>query len=129
MLCGSHNEIWNLANHVKKKKKKHQNARFIDEKLKTKSLMFFASFFHVICNISNFNMWTANHLAQASWTELTLQGPISFYYIKAFNLVTSCNLVTVFWETKSVTKSRVHYIFKLNQLRIVLNTDLKINAL
>ena len=44
--------------------------------------------FHVICNISNFNMWTANHLAHASCTELTLQRPISFYYIKAFNLVT-----------------------------------------
>ena len=29
-------------------------------------------FFHVICKISNFNMWTAKHLAQASCTELTL---------------------------------------------------------
>ena len=28
-----------------KNKKKHQNSRFIDEKLKTKSLMFFVSFF------------------------------------------------------------------------------------
>ena len=30
-------------------------------------------FFHLICNISNFNMWTAKHLAQASCTELTLR--------------------------------------------------------
>ena len=28
-----------------KQNKKHQNARFIDEKLKNKSLMFFVSFF------------------------------------------------------------------------------------
>ena len=36
--------------------KKDQNAIFIGEKLKTKSLMFFVSFFNVICKISNFNM-------------------------------------------------------------------------
>ena len=47
-------KIFNLANHMKNKK--HQNARFIGEKLKTKSLMFFVSFFNVICKISNFNM-------------------------------------------------------------------------
>ena len=29
-------------------------------------------FFHVICNISNFNMWTEKHFAQTSCTELTL---------------------------------------------------------
>ena len=29
-------------------------------------------FFHVTCKISNFNMWTTKHLAQASCTELTL---------------------------------------------------------
>ena len=29
-------------------------------------------FFHVICKISNFNIWTAKHLAQASCSELTL---------------------------------------------------------
>ena len=32
----------------------------------------------------------------------------SIYYIKSFNLVTLCDLVTVFAETKSVTKSRLH---------------------
>ena len=56
----------------KKQNKKHQNARLIDEKLKTKSLMLFVSFFHVIFKISNFNMWTQKHLAQASCAELTL---------------------------------------------------------
>ena len=71
MLCSSHIKIWNFANHMKKQNKKHENTRFIDEKLKNKSLVFFVSFFHVICKISNFDMWTAKHLAQASYTELT----------------------------------------------------------
>ena len=55
MLCGSLIKILNLANHLKKQNKKHQNVKYIGEKLKTKGLMFFVSFFHVICKISNFN--------------------------------------------------------------------------
>ena len=35
------------------------------------------NFFHVICKISNFNMWTTKHLVQASWTELTLAPPFT----------------------------------------------------
>ena len=35
-------------------------------------LMFFILFFHVVCEISNFNTWTAKHLDQASCNELTL---------------------------------------------------------
>ena len=38
-----------------KQNKKHQDARYIEKKLKIKSRMFFVSFFHVICKISNFN--------------------------------------------------------------------------
>ena len=57
---------------MKKQNKKHQIAKSISEKLKTKRLMFFVSFFHVTCKISNFDMWTAKHLAKASCTELTL---------------------------------------------------------
>ena len=72
MLCDSHVEIWNLANDIKKQIKKHQKDNSIGEKLKTKGLMFFDSFLHVICKTSNFNIWTAKHLAQASCTELTL---------------------------------------------------------
>ena len=34
-------KIWNFANHMKKQNKKHQNAKFNDKKLKTKSLIFF----------------------------------------------------------------------------------------
>ena len=36
------------------------------------NLAFWCFFFHVVCKISNFNMWTAKYLAQASCTELTL---------------------------------------------------------
>ena len=39
---------------------------------KSSILMFFVLFFHVVCEISNFNMWTTKHLEQASCTELTL---------------------------------------------------------
>ena len=52
MLCGSHIKILNLANYMKKQNKKHPNARFIDEKLKTKSLMLFVSFFS--CDLQYF---------------------------------------------------------------------------
>ena len=57
---------------MKKQGKKHQIAKPIGEKLKTKRLMFFISFFHVICKILDFNVRTAKHLTQASCTELTL---------------------------------------------------------
>ena len=41
--------------------------------------MFFVLYFHVVYEISNFNMWTAKHLAQASCTELTLLfAPLDF---------------------------------------------------
>ena len=73
MLCGSHIEIWNLANHMKTQKKKYQNAIFINEKWKLRIWYSLYHFFHVICKISNFNMWTAKHLAQASCTELNLK--------------------------------------------------------
>ena len=56
--------IWKI-----KQNKKLQNTKSIDEKLKTKSPMFFVWCFHVICKVSNFNMWTAKHLAQASCTD------------------------------------------------------------
>ena len=58
---------------MKKLNKNYQNARSIGEKLKTKSLMFFVFLiFYMICKISNFDLGTIEHLAQASCTELTL---------------------------------------------------------
>ena len=60
-------------------KQKHQNNRCIDEKLKTKSLMLFVSFFFSY-DLQDFklNMGTAKHLTQASCTELT-----NMYYTQA----------------------------------------------
>ena len=52
MLCGSIIEMGNLANHMKKQDKKRQNAKSIGEKLKTKGLMFFVSFFS--CYLQDF---------------------------------------------------------------------------
>ena len=60
---------------MKKQNKKHQNAKYSGEKVKTKGLIFLFHFFHVICKISYFDMWTTKHLAQASCTELTLTIP------------------------------------------------------
>ena len=73
MLCRSLIKIQKHANHMKNQNKNHQNTKSIGKKLKTKGLMFFSHFFHVICKISNLNMWTTKHLAQASFTDLTLQ--------------------------------------------------------
>ena len=63
---------WNLKSCKphEKQNKKHQNARYIGEILRVWCSLF--HIFHVICKISNFNMWTEEHLAQASCTELTL---------------------------------------------------------
>ena len=73
MLCGSHVKIWNLANHRNKKwNKEHQTLSFQFFINKSSILMFFVLFFHVVWNISNFDMWTEKQLAQASCTELTL---------------------------------------------------------
>ena len=59
---------------MKKQTKKHQNARLIDEKLKTMSLMFFVPFFS--CDLQDFKILIiVNHkrVAQGSCTELTLR--------------------------------------------------------
>ena len=43
------------------------------ERLKTKASEVFCFVFHTGFEISNFNVWTAKHLMQASWTELALK--------------------------------------------------------
>ena len=68
-----------------KKNKKHQNAKSIGEKLKTKVWCSLFHFFHVIYKILNSNMWTAKHLAQASCTELTLMQACFNVPISIFN--------------------------------------------
>ena len=63
-------EIWQTT-----WKNKTKNVKVLDLLMKNSKLKVWCSlfhFFHVICKISNFYMWTAKHLPQASWTELTL---------------------------------------------------------
>ena len=56
-------------------KSKTNNIKLLNRLVKNEKLRVWCSlfhFFHVICKVSNFNMWTVKHLAQASCTELTL---------------------------------------------------------
>ena len=45
------------------------------------------------------NLWISDYFTKTIF---------SIYYIKSFDLVTLCNLMTVFVETRSVNKSRLH---------------------
>ena len=65
MLCGSPIEIWNCASHVKRQNIKRQNTKSIGEKLKTKGLMFFVSFFF---------MWFARY-------PISIFGQSLFYWV------------------------------------------------
>ena len=56
----------------KKWNKEHQTLSFHFFTNRFNILMFFVLFFHLVCKISNFYMWTEKHMAQASCTELTL---------------------------------------------------------
>ena len=75
MFWGSRIKIWNLANHMKKQNKKRKSARFIDEKLKTESLMFIVSFFS--CDLQDFKLLYVNSKAFAAsflnWVDFTYQ--------------------------------------------------------
>ena len=73
MLYSTHIEIWKFTNLMRKQKKKHQNARSTDKKLKPRVWCSLFHFFHVVCKISHFNTWTAKHLAQASCTKFTVR--------------------------------------------------------
>ena len=113
MLCGSHIKILYLLNHTKKK----------DETKNIRPLVFsfspidlaiwcFIFVFHVVCKISNFNKWTAKHLAQASCTELTL--------IFCANAIATEKLWSITIKTTSLffsTKTRNHICFLPNNGR------------
>ena len=65
--------IWNLANDMEKQNKKHQSARFIDKKLKTR----------VWCSLFHFFMWFARFQIlicepQSIWRKLLV---LSWIYI------------------------------------------------
>ena len=57
-------------------------------------LMFFVLSFHVVWKISNFSMWTAKHLVQASCTELTLN---LIYSERARTIFKSMNLLSTIY--------------------------------
>ena len=98
MVCGSHIKIWNLAIITWKEwNKVHQTHSFQFFINKSSILMFFVLFLHVVCSISNLNMWTTKHLAQASCTELTLilknfaNSQTLFWIIRKFLLIVGRN--------------------------------------
>ena len=79
-------------------KNKTKNIKMINLLVKNWKLRVWCSlfhFFHVICKISNFNMWTTKHLVQASCTELTLLAQIivhCFLKIKKLHIWPHCVL-------------------------------------
>jgi len=84
---------------LKKQNKKHQNARFIDEKLKNKSLMFFVSIF----------MWFARFQIlicepQSIWHKLLV---LSWLYAVCFNLL----------KTDFVLKQPILLVFQNKQTK------------
>ena len=70
----------------KKWNKEHQTLSFQFFTNRFSILKFFVLFLHKVCKISNFDMWTAKHLAQASCTELTVMKTnlISFNFCSMF---------------------------------------------
>ena len=76
--------------------------------------MFFVLFFHVVCEISNFDIWTAKHLAQASCTELPLHRKIIGQ--KSPNVLYECsppfscnNTLTLFQTSLAFHITRRHH--------------------
>ena len=105
MLCGSHIKIWNLANEMKIIKQRSSTHSFQFFTNRSSILKFFVLFFHVVCKISNLNMWTAKHLTQGScslWDWKPAQSSLISCRIKR----------SKFWN----------YIGKSNRLRIALRT-------
>ena len=51
MLCGSHIEIWNLANH----KKQNKNIKMLDLLMKTKKQRVWCSLFYLSCDLQDFS--------------------------------------------------------------------------
>ena len=84
------------------------------EKQKQKSCSFL-HFINVICKISNFDMWIAKHLVQASWTELSLnlmfksQVDVILVKVHFFTQFTLLTVQPVFWAQKDL-KNRNSYI-------------------
>ena len=65
-----------------KNKARNMNIRIFLANWKLRVWYSLFHYYHVICKISNLNMWTAKHLARASCTELTLKQLIFGYLVK-----------------------------------------------
>ena len=91
MLCRSHNEVWNLTNHMKKQNKKHQNVRSIGKKLRSKSLLFFISYFS--CDLQDFKFWYVNRWAFGGsflhWVDFTKKNGLDCSILNVFPLYKS----------------------------------------
>ena len=99
-----HIKIWNLANHRKKKwNEELQTLNFQFFINKSSILICFVLFFHVICKISSFNMWTAKHLGQASCTELTLKKHGRLFVTPPVDELNYCVLHYILYYTHSWT--------------------------
>ena len=59
----------------------------------------------------NLDLVTLNLVTTCDLVTISQRPFFLIYYIKSFDLVTLWDLVTVFAETKSVTKSRLHCTF------------------
>ena len=109
MLCGSHDQIWNLANHMKKQNKKMLNLLVKNWKLRVWCSLF--HFFHVIYKISNSNIWSEKYFAQASCTESTL--------LLSYDL--SCCWVN--WSIEETTANYSRSKCVINKYRYVIATN------
>ena len=101
--------MWFERFQISKRKQKHQNAQFIDEKLKTKSLMFFVSFFfHVICKILNSSVRIAFNASFLYWVYFT-------WLMKKSN-ATSKKALALLYNCRTVRRPlQVRFLFHLHK--------------
>ena len=86
MLCGSHIKIWNLANHMKKRNKKLQNAKSL---VKNWKLRVWCSLFHIFMWFARFQ--TLKCEPQSIWCKLLV---LSWLYKQAH---CSCEVSSKCW--------------------------------
>ena len=107
---------------MKKQNKKLQNTKSIHEKLKTKSLMFFVLFFHVI--LQDFKFWYMNRKAFGTsflywvdftiWQRLKIQCSLGSVTL---NFVTTCDLVV--WQKLATLFQRCLKVWFLTKCELV----------
>ena len=117
MLCGSHIKIWNdCKSHEKNEAKNIRPLVF-------SFLSINLAFFHLVCKISNFNMWTTKYLAQASCTELILSSFNAQHEILILNesfLLTNCEVSHDIEYVEFQGCNFVMYILRINYIIITI---------